>query len=156
VAWRGGIDLEPVDLADDQAIAWLEVCVWPEQQERRDRLRTAVAIARAEPPQIVSGDLFDLLPDQVAAAGEHGPVVVFHTAVALYFDRPHRETFVELMLDLVDSGACHWVSNELADILPSVAATATEQPDDWLSFVLGVDGRAVALTHQHGAGIRWL
>ena len=155
VAWRGGIDLQPVDLADE-AIAWLEVCIWPEQQERRDRLRRAVEIARTDPPRIVRGDLFDLLPDQVAAAAEHGPVVVFHTAVALYFDRPHRERFVELMLDLVDSGACHWISNEEQYILPSVTATATQQPDDWLSFVLGVDGRAAALTHQHGAGIRWL
>ena len=156
VAWRGGIDLEPVDLMDDRAIDWLETCVWPEQQERRDRLGAAVEIARSDPPHVVEGDLFDLLPGQVEAARQHGPVVVFHTAVALYFDRPHRETFVELMLDLVRSGACHWVSNESQDILPSVTATASQEPDDWLSFVLGLDGQAVALTHQHGAGIRWL
>ncbi|MGI3782219.1 MAG: DUF2332 domain-containing protein [Janthinobacterium lividum] len=156
VAWRGGIDLQPVDLSDDRAIAWLQTCVWPEQQERRDRLRAAVAIARADPPTVVRGDLLDLLPDQVAAAGEHGPVVVFHTAVALYLSRTQRETFVETMLELVASGACRWVSNEQQDILPSVTATATERPDDRLSFVLGVDGRAVALTHQHGAGLRWL
>jgi len=46
--------------------------------------------------------------------------------------------------------------HEQQGVLPTVTATATERPDDWLSFVLGVDGRAVALTHQHGAGIRWL
>ena len=83
-------------------------------------------------------------------------MVVFHSAVALYLHRAQRQRFVELMLGLVGSGACHWVSNEQQDILPTVTATATERPDDWLSFVLGVDGRAVALTHQHGAGIRWL
>lgn len=156
VTWRGGIDLHPVDLADDEAIAWLEVCIWPEQQERRDRFRAAVAIARADPPQVVRGDLFELLPDRIEAAREHGPVVVFHSAVAMYLDRARRETFVETMLDLVDTGTCHWVSHELEDVLPSVTATATAQPDDWLSFVLGVDGQAVALTHQHGAGLRWL
>ncbi|GAB2569223.1 DUF2332 domain-containing protein [Microlunatus antarcticus] len=156
VAWRGGIDLAPVDVFDDRAVAWLETCVWPEQEERRARLRTAVAIARTDPPHLVPGDLFDLVHDQVLAAAGRGPVVVFHTAVALYLSRPQRETFVETMLDLVRAGACRWVSNEQQDILPSVTATATEQPDDWLSFVLGVDGQAVALTHQHGAGIRWL
>ena len=156
VGWRGGIDLQPVDVADDAAIAWLEVCVWPEQDERRARLREAVAIARADPPHLVRGDLFDRLREQVAVAAEHGPVVVFHTAVALYLDRAHREAFVELMLDLVGAGACRWVSNEQHDILPSVTATATGQADDWHSFVLGVDGRAVAFTHQHGDGIRWL
>ena len=156
VAWRSGIDLNPVDVNDDESVRWLETCIWPEQDERRERLRRAVAIARADPPRIVPGDLFELLAGQVEAAREHGPVVVFHSAVAMYFDRAHRQTFVEAMLALVDAGACHWVSNELADVLPSVTATATEQPDDWLSFVLGVDGQAVALTHQHGAGIRWL
>ena len=157
VAWRGGIDLAPVDVFDDRAVAWLETCVWPEQEERRARLRAAVAIARADPPHLVARrPLRPASHDQVATAAEHGPVVVFHTAVALYLSRPQRETFVETMLDLVRSGVCRWVSNEQQDILPSVTATATEQPDDWLSFVLGVDGRAVALTHQHGAGIRWL
>ncbi len=67
----------------------------------------------------------------------------------MYLDRDGRQRFVELMLDLVTDGACHWVSNELHDILPSVTATATQQPDDWHSLVLAVDGRAVALTHQH-------
>ena len=156
VAWRGGIDLAPVDVTDDEAVAWLETCVWPEQEERRARLRAAVAIARAEPPRVVQGDLLDVLPDQVEAARAYGPVVVFHSAVAMYLDRGQRQTFVERMLALVDAGACRWVSNEGRDVLPSVTATATQEPDDWHSFVLGVDGRAVALTHQHGAAIRWL
>ena len=156
VAWRGGIDLQPVDVTDDEAVAWLEVCVWPEQEERRERLRAAVAVARSDPPRIVAGDLLDLLPERVEAARAHGPVVVFHSAVALYLDRAARERFVGLMLELVGSGACRWVSNEQRDVLPSVTATTDDPGDDWLSFVLGVDGRAVALTHQHGAGIRWL
>ena len=156
VAWRGGIDLTPVDVTDDEAVAWLEVCVWPEQEERRERLRAAVAIARRDPPQITQGNLLDLLPERVEEAGRHGPVVVFHSAVALYLDRAGRERFVGLMAELVDAGACRWVSNEQRDVLPSVTATTDDPGDDWLSFVLGVDGRAVALTHQHGSGIRWL
>jgi hypothetical protein len=135
VAWRGGIDLQPVDVADETAVAWLEVCVWPEQDERRARLRDAVATARSDPPRIVPGDLFDLLPAQVEDARQHGQVVVFHSAVALYLDRPHRQRH---------------------EILPSVTATAAQEPDDWHAFVLGVDGWAVAFTHQHGAGLRWL
>lgn len=156
VAWRAGVDLAPVDVRDDRAVAWLETCVWPEQEERRERLRAAVAIARDDPPRITQGDLLELVDDQVAEASEHGSVVVFHSAVAMYLDRAGREALVERMLGLVGAGRCHWVSNEQHDILPSVTATAGQAPDDRLSFVLGVDGRAVALTHQHGAGIRWL
>jgi hypothetical protein len=160
VAWRGGVDLEPVDVRDDSAVAWLETCVWPEQEERRERLRAAAAIARADPPRIVRGDLFDLVDEQVDRAAAYGTVVVFHSAVALYLDRAARERLTGRMLELVAAGRCHWVSNEQRDILPRVTATAPAgsgvEEDDWHSFVLGVDGRAVALTHQHGAGIRWL
>lgn len=156
VAWRGGIDLDPVDVTDDEDVAWLEVCVWPEQHERRDRLHAAVAVARAEPPDVVRGDLFERLPERVGTAAAYGRVVVFHSAVALYLDRARRELLTERMLGLVDAGACHWVANEQRDILPSITATAAQQPDDRLSFVLGVDGRAVALTHQHGTAMRWL
>ncbi|GAA3577659.1 hypothetical protein GCM10022197_38710 [Microlunatus spumicola] len=156
VAWRAGVDISPVDVRDDAAVAWLETCVWPEQEERRERLRAAVAIARADPPRITQGDLLELVDDQVAEASEHGSVVVFHSAVAMYLDRAGREALVERMLGLVAAGRCHWVSNELGDVLPGVTASATAPPDDRLSFVLGVDGQAVALTHQHGAGIRWL
>ena len=46
VAWRGGVDLNPLDVADPDAMAWLENLVWPEQDERRERLRTAVEVAR--------------------------------------------------------------------------------------------------------------
>ncbi|SDU96280.1 hypothetical protein SAMN04488544_2649 [Microlunatus sagamiharensis] len=159
VAWRGGIDLAPVDVRDEQAVAWLETCVWPEQDERRARLRTAVAIARTDPPLIAQGDLFDLLDERVAEAGRHGTVVVFHSAVAMYLDRPGRARFVGRMRGLVAAGRGRWVSNEGRDVLPEVTATVPAegpQPDERLSFVLGLDGRAVALTHQHGAGIRWL
>ena len=35
VAWRAGIDLNPLDVSDPDATAWLENLVWPEQDERR-------------------------------------------------------------------------------------------------------------------------
>ena len=155
VAWRGGVDLNPLDVTDDDAMRWLSYLVWPEHDERRARLETAVSIARAEPPAIVRGDLLDELPALVAAAAEHGPVVVFHSAVAAYLSVEDRARLHAMMTGLVAEGACHWVSNEAPNVLPDVTATAAV-PDDVRGFVLGIDGRAVALTHGHGAWLRWL
>ena len=62
-------------------MAWLATLVWPEQDDRRERLRHAVEVARAEPPRIVAGDLLEELPALVAEAAAHGTVVVFHSAV---------------------------------------------------------------------------
>ena len=41
-------------------------------------------------------------------------------------------------------------------MLPEIAATGPELPEDLMTFVLGVDGQAVAWTHGHGRSMRWL
>lgn len=152
VAWRGGIDLHPLDVADADATAWLETLVWPEQGDRRERLARAVAVARREPPRIVPGDLLDELPALVAEASAHGTVVVFHSAVAAYLPTPGRERMLELLRGLVRDG-CHWVSNEAPGIFPAVSAAAP--PPTPRRFELALDGRVVAHTHGHGRDLRW-
>jgi hypothetical protein len=57
---------------------------------------------------------------------------------------------------LVRAGTCTWVSNEGADVLPAVTATGPPVPPGLRTFVLGVDGRARAWTHAHGASMTWL
>jgi hypothetical protein len=153
VAWRGGIDLNPLDPTDPDAMAWLTTLVWPEQDDRRERLEQAVAIARDDPPRLVRGDLNEVLPDLVGEAAERGPVVVFHSAVIAYLEPADRDRFATLMSDLVRSGACHWISNEAPQVLPTVTATAADEPERPAMFVLGVDGRARARTHGHGASM---
>ena len=154
VAWRSGIDLNPLSVADDDAMAWLANLIWPEQEERRERLRTAVEVARSDPPELVAGDLLTLLPDAVERAGAAGRVVVFHSAVIAYLEADDRVRFQQMMTTLVDEDRCHWVSNEGANVLPDVAAT-DPPPGEMASFVLGVDGRAVAWTHGHGRSMTW-
>ncbi|MGH3411786.1 MAG: DUF2332 domain-containing protein [Marmoricola sp.] len=155
IAQRIGVDLHPLDVYDDGDVAWLEVLVWPEQQDRRERLRRAVAVARAEPPDLRRGDLLARLPSLVEEAGRWGTPLVFHTAVAAYLDLDERERLHTMMADMVGDGRGHWLSNESPHVLPAVAATTTVEPGPD-EFVLGLDGRAVALTRGHGQGIRWL
>lgn len=155
IAWRGGIDLHPLDVTDRDDMAWLETLVWPEQDERRARLERAIEIARTDPPRVVAGDLVEELPAMVERASAYGTVVVFHSAVIVYLPPPRRLEFDALMRDLVGSGACHWVSNEGKQVLPSVTATGPPIPDGHPTFVLGIDGRMVAQTHGHGRALRW-
>ena len=155
VAWRGGIDLNPLDVTDADAMAWLTNLVWPEQEDRRERLRTAIGVAAADPPHLLRGDLLTELPALVERAAENGPVVVFHSAVIAYLEDDDRGRFQDLMTGLVAEGRCHWVSNEARRVLPEVSATGPELPDDRMAFVLGVDGRAVAWTHGHGRTMTW-
>jgi hypothetical protein len=156
VAWRGGIDLNPLDVTDADAMDWLTNLVWPEHDDRRERLATAIGIAREDPPRLVTGDLLEELPALVQEASAHGTVVVFHSAVIAYLEDPDRARFQRLMTDLVADGRCHWVSNEGKRVLPEVTAAGPAVPEHLQTFVLGIDGRARAWTHGHGRSMRWL
>lgn len=152
VAWRGGVDLNPLDVTDQDATSWLENLVWPEQDERRERLREAVAVARREPPYVVRGDLLERLPDLLREAGRHGTPVVLHSAVIAYLEDDDRERFHDVMTGLVADGACHWVSNEAPRVLPRVTGDFAVGPG---RFVLALDGVPVAAAHGHGHALEW-
>ena len=153
ITWRGGVDLNPLDTGDDDAMAWLTNLVWPEQDARRARLGEAIAIAQREEPTIARGDLRVELPALLSEASRHGTPVVFHSAVIAYLDEDEREGFHDTMTDLVERGSARWVSNEAPAVLPRVTGDL-EVPKG--RFVLGLDGRPVALTHGHGHSLAWL
>ena len=152
VVWRGGVDLHPLDVGDADAMAWLHQLVWPEQDERRERLRAAVEVARREPPTIRAGDLLDHVEGLVDEAAAHGTPVVFHSAVIAYLEQPDRELFHDLMTGLVAGGRCRWISNEGPRVLPRVTGGLEVPPG---RFVTALDGVPVAWSHGHGHAIDW-
>jgi hypothetical protein len=152
VVWRAGLDLNPIDLGNRDDVAWLETLVWPEQNDRLDRLRAAIAIARSVRPLVVKGDLLVDLPALAAQAPSDATLVVFHSAVLAYVpDLSARMRFAEMVRDL---GAV-WVSNETPNAFPAISAR-TDTDRGRGRFLLAVNGEPVAWTHSHGAAIQWL
>ncbi|MDH2416471.1 DUF2332 domain-containing protein [Nocardioides sp. CER19] len=156
IVWRGGLDLNPLDVTSTDDMAWLTTLVWPEHDDRRERLAHAIDVAAADPPRLRRGDLLTDLSALVDEASAHGTVVVFHSAVIAYLEPTDRLAFDTMMRELVAAGRCHWVSNEGKRVLPSITATGPAIPEEKQTFVLGVDGLAVAHTHGHGRSMRWL
>jgi hypothetical protein len=150
VAWRAGIDLNPLDVCDSDDVRWLETLVWPEHHERRERLRAAVAVARHDPPWIVEGDLVERLPEVAANAPAGATLVIFHTAVLNYVPRPRRAAFAELA-----SATGHWLSQEAPGVIDGVRERLTE-PVPPFAYVLTRDRVPVAFTGGHGGWIQWL
>src|SRR5207253_8872737 len=64
IAARTGLDLDPVDVRDDDAVRWLLACVWPDTG-RLPRTRRALDEARKDPPHIVAGDAVEGVTDVV-------------------------------------------------------------------------------------------
>lgn len=98
-ATRTGLDLAPVDVEDADAVAWLEALVWPEQSERLERLRAAIAIRRETDVTMVAGDAVDTLP-RVVAGLPPGPVLIFHTIALYQMPSRAREELDSIVADL--------------------------------------------------------
>ena len=148
VAWRAGLDLNPLDITDADQREWLTSLVWPEHESRRERLLAAASIAAADPPHLVRGDLLDTVESLLAEVPDGTQAVVFHSAVLAYVDAEARARFASLMQSRDD---IVWISNEGAGVLPETSAQLEKfgvEADG--RFVLSVDGQAVALTGPHG------
>lgn len=156
VTWRVGIDLNPLDVTDDGDRAWLEALVWPEHEDRRERLAAASAIVAADPPRIVRGDLLDRLTDVAADAPVDSTLVIFHSAVIVYLTPRDRERFVDLVRAVASERPTVWLANEAPGVLPDVEKQLPADLDTRGTFVLSVDGAPVALTHPHGRWYRGL
>ncbi|WP_164700102.1 DUF2332 domain-containing protein [Modestobacter sp. KNN46-3] len=153
VVRRAGIDVNPLDPADPDDVAWLQALIWPGMDERRDRLTAAAAIAAREPAEIRQGDLVEQLPGLVAAMPAEATVVVFHTAVLAYLPAAAKQAFTELVTGL----PVRWVSQEGVGVLPAVRARLTEPPaPEEARFLLALDGEPLAYTAAHGGRIDWL
>jgi hypothetical protein len=149
VVWRGGLDLNPLDVADPADVAWLDALIWPEHAHRRARLRAAAAVAASDPPLLLRGDLVDDLPALAARAPAGATLVVFHSSVLYHVSAARRAEFVEVVRGLPG----HWVSNEAPDVLP--LAGLPEPPDDAHHNVLAVDGTPLAWARGHGQAMAW-
>ena len=149
VVWRAGLDLNPLDVTDPRDVAWLDALIWPEHEHRRARLRAAAAVAAADPPLLVRGDLVDDLPALAAQAPAGATLVVLHTSVLYQVPPPRREAFIELVTELPG----HWVAVEAPEVLAHEGLPAP--PDDALHNVLALDGRPLAWARGHGQALSW-
>jgi hypothetical protein len=151
VVWRAGIDLNPLDVRNDDDMAWLETLVWPDQPARAARLHAAIAVARKDPPRIDAGNLLTELPALAAEAPKDATLVVFHTAVLAYVaDAADRAGFVRTVRDL----GSVWISNEAPFVFPDIAARVAG-PLRRGPLLLAIDGEPMAWTDPHGAWIDW-
>jgi hypothetical protein len=153
IAWRAGIDLNPLDLGNDDDVTWLETLVWPEQEARRERIRAAIQVVRADPPRIVRGDGIDDLPALVAQVPPDLTLVIVDSASIVYMMPEPRARFI----DYVSSLPGRWISNEGRGIVQSAAAQlAPSSARELTEFVLALDGDPLAFTGAHGQRLDWL
>jgi hypothetical protein len=104
IASRTGVDLHPIDLADDRERRWLQALVWPEHRSAAALLDAAIGEARAVPLRIIAGDAAQVCPALGADLPGGEPRVVFHAATRMHVPGEQRAAFDEAIDSLGATG----------------------------------------------------
>lgn len=150
IAWRAGNDLHPLDVNDADDVRWLTTLVWPEQNERRERVAAAIDIVRQDPPLLLAGNAIEGL-GELAAAAPHGTnLVVVTSAMLVYLPYLERMRLVKAIREC----DAHWVSLDGVGVLPDVDALHPHPVQG--HFTLSLDGAPLADVGPHGQFVHWL
>jgi len=141
---RTGLDLHPVDPSDPDDARWLEALVWPENHERRTRLRAALGAASGVPTRLVAGDALETLPEVLAELPHDEPALVMNSFVLNQLSRGDRAAIASIVEQQRAKRSIYRVSCEWLD---ADAEGASVEVDD------GSGLRRVGIAHPHG---EWL
>jgi hypothetical protein len=141
VLGRIGLDLNPLDPSDESACRWLDALIWPEHEERRARLRSALQLVSTLDLEMVAGDATETLPRCLDSLPAGAPVIVMSSFTLGQFDQPQREILDAVVAEARSDRPVHRIS---MDIL--------ERSDDWAQLVVddGGGARTVGQAHPHG------
>jgi hypothetical protein len=174
IARRAGIELNPVDLADPAARAWLEACSPPEASALT-RLDAAIEMSRESPPRIVAGNAVDALPGVLASMPSDLPVLVTDSYLAVFLSAAGRAKLFTTLSEASRSRPVTWLSlNPLVPLGPSgrdsvqglavPASVVADYQAHGVFAVLGArsfdrgseGGTLLARAHPSGLWVEWL
>ncbi len=150
VAWRAGVDLNPIDLDDHDQVRWARALLWPEAIERVHRFETAVSLVRRDPPRIVAGDALEVLPRLIEEAPGDVALVVLHSFVLNQFTEGGRREFDQILRSASQGRTIHRIGVE-----------GLIKTRDWPDVVLthydagDAESRSLGTAHYHGAWLEW-
>jgi len=153
IAWRLGLELNPVDLTLEADRRWLVALLWPGQSERIARLEQALAIAVSHPPPIRIGDALAVLPQVLGEAPGGLAVVVAHSLVTYQWTPAMRAALRDILAEASRVRPLFRLHHDVVDQQgdPKAMPLVLESWRDGEATV-----EALAEAHHHGASLRWL
>jgi len=174
IASRVGIDIDPVNLRDPGARAWLAACAPPEASAL-SRLTAAIEVAQQHPAQVVAGDVVAALPGVLAGLPQAVPVLVTDAYLAVFLPPDQRAMLFGALADAARRRPVTWLSLDPLVPLGGAARDSVQGIDlpawlvadyqqNGLFAVLGArtfgrgceTGRLLARAHPSGQWVEWL
>jgi hypothetical protein len=140
IASRAGCDPRPVDPRTEEGRITLTSYVWPDQVERLERLRGALAVAREVEASVEQSGAADWIEARLAEPAPGTATVVFHSIVMQYLPDEERDRFERA----VKSHDVAWLRMEPADEVAEVRLR------------LAGEDRLIARAGYHGNFVEWI
>jgi hypothetical protein len=149
IAARIGVDLNPIDPNDEDAVLWLKALIWPEHSERRELLERAISAASKYPINHIAGDGIGLLPGLLQQVPDNVTPCVFHSFIINQMTPNSVQKLDNAMLDYSKKQKVYCVS------IPCKSEDASDLKLATMSD--GIKSEAVlAKCSDHGTWIQWL
>lgn len=138
---RVGIDINVIDRNDRDDRQWLDALIWPEHEERRERLRGALALTAGMNMELVEGNVLDELEQVLHHFPGDEPVVVMNSFVLIQLDPAQRREVEQIVETARSSRPVYRVSLEFVD-----------KDDDWARLEVGdqLELADLGRAHPHG------
>jgi hypothetical protein len=150
VVSRTGIDRSPIDVTSDEGALLLKSMVWADQTERLERLDAAIAAVRADPPDLIRGDLAAELPGILEGLADSDALtLVWETAVLGYVPEEGRQR-------LYDTIARYGKQRPIAFVQTRRASSGVIAHFGLTLQVAPVVREEVAFATHHGDWLDWL
>lgn len=142
VAYRVGIDLEPIDLGDDEQYRWLQALIWPDHADRAALLANARRLWLQDAPRMVAGDAVEKVSELIRAAPTGAALCIFHCHVLNQFPASARAAFSQALRSASRQRPVYQVSSEGEHM--TVTQLIDDRPRTLLSVLRSAHGRWIA------------
>jgi len=163
VVARAGIDVVPVDVRDDNAVAWVRACIWPEQLDRAERFARAIDVARAHPVRLIAGDAARALPEVAATMTPDATLVVVHTIFTQYLSPASFAAITEAVKRVSLTREVVWIAAEGRRTVARLFALDVPERDHAVAIAAARvsdgelrDAQLLGFAGYHGQWLEWL
>lgn len=152
VASHAACDVSPIDLQAEGAALRLTSYVWPDQRERLDRLRAAIALAQRLRIRVEAADALTWAQDALATQRRGCATVLYHSVMRQYLPEPTRNG----LRGLIEATGSHATREAPLAWLAFEPPGSDAQMQLTLTLWPGGQRRVLAEAHPHGKWVRWL
>ncbi len=148
-----GCDIGPIDLSDTDAALRLKSYVWPDAQERMQRIDAAIQLASERAPDVVQMDAGEFVREQLAKPQEPGTTrVMFHSIMWQYMP---ASTQSEITVAVIAAGEKASAEKPLAWIALETDPATFRHELRVRYWPGGEEEVCLAHAHPHGAWVEW-